>query len=64
MLEDKTLTTKTLIEVSVSDRDGNLVPFGIMNTEQAAELSDDSYHKAIAHAAIEDETSPNDVDEI
>ena len=62
--EEKTLTKKTLIEVSVSDSDGNLMPFGIMNTEQAAELSDDSYHKTVAHSAVEEESSQDEVAEI
>lgn len=62
--EGKTLTKKTLIEVSVSDSDGNLTPFGIMNTEQAAELSDDSYHKTVAHSAIDEESSQDEVAEI
>lgn len=62
--EGKTLTKKTLIEVSVTDSDGNLTPFGIMNTEQAAELSDDSYHKTVAHSAIDEESSQDEVAEI
>lgn len=62
--EEKTLTKKTLIEVSVSDSDGNLMPFGIMNTEQAAELSDDSYHKTVAHSAVDEESSQDEVEEI
>lgn len=48
------LTKKTIVEVSVADPDGNLVPFGIMNADQAAELSDD-YHKTTAHTPIDDE---------
>jgi hypothetical protein len=62
--EEKTLTKKTLIEVSVSDSDGNLMPFGIMNTDQAAELSDDSYHKIVAHPAVDEESSQDEVAEI
>ena len=62
--EEKTLTKKTLIEVSVSDSDGNLMPFGIMNTEQAAELSDDSYHKTVAHSVVDEESSQDEVAEI
>ncbi|WP_312950901.1 hypothetical protein [Agrobacterium sp.] len=58
------MTKKTLIEVSVTDSDGNLTPFGIMNTEQAAELSDDSYHKTVAHFAIDEESSQDEVAEI
>lgn len=58
------MTKKTLIEVSVSDADGNMVPFGIVNTEQAAELSDDSYYKTVAHSAIEDESGSTGVEEI
>lgn len=40
------------------------MPFGIMNTEQAAELSDDSYHKIVAHSAVDEESSQDEVAEI
>lgn len=50
---------KTLVEVSVPDQNGTMVPYGIMNSEQAAELPDD-YEVAIAHPAGQQEA---DLDE-
>ncbi|KXG85321.1 hypothetical protein [Agrobacterium bohemicum] len=44
------MNQKTLVEVSVPDTDGTMIPFGIMNSEQAAELPDD-YEVLIAHPA-------------
>lgn len=35
------MTQKTVVEVCVSDRDGPVIPFGIMNTEQAQGLPSD-----------------------
>lgn len=46
------MTQKTLVEVSVPDRDGTMIPFGIMNCEQAAGLPDD-YEIMIAHQAAD-----------
>jgi hypothetical protein len=43
------MTRKTLVEVSVTQPDGSATPYGIMNTDQAAELCDDTFHKAVVH---------------
>jgi hypothetical protein len=43
---------KTLVEVSVPDINGTMIPYGIMNSEQAAELPD-NYEVSIAHPAGE-----------
>lgn len=49
------MTHKTLVEVSVRDRNGTMIPYGIMNSEQAAELPAD-YEIAVAHPARDRET--------
>ena len=41
-----------MVEVSVPDINGTMIPYGIMNSEQAAELPDD-YEVLIAHPAVE-----------
>lgn len=46
------MNQKTLVEVSVPDRDGTMIPFGIMNCEQAKGLPDD-YEVMIAHPAAD-----------
>lgn len=53
------MNQKTLVEVSVPDMNGTMIPFGIMNSEQAAELPDD-YEVSIAHPAGDQNNLPVD----
>ncbi|MES5098054.1 hypothetical protein ABUK73_07470 [Agrobacterium sp. BA1120] len=53
------MNQKTLVEVSVPDRDGTMIPYGIMNSEQAAELPE-SYEVLIAHPAGEPDSESGD----
>ena len=41
------MTQKTLVEVSVKLVSGTSIPYGIMNSEQAAELCDSTFKKDI-----------------
>lgn len=45
----KPMTQKTLVEVSVPQADGTTLPYGIMNSDQAAELCDETFTKNVAH---------------
>lgn len=56
-----TMNQKTLVEVSVPDSDGKMVPYGIMNSEQAAELPS-TYEIFVAHPGRQIEVS-NDREE-
>lgn len=53
------MNQKTLVEVSVPDRNGTMIPYGIMNSEQAAELPD-TYEISVAHPGGEAEMSDGD----
>lgn len=47
-MERRIMNQKTLVEVSVPDCNGTMIPYGIMNSEQAAELPD-TYEISVAH---------------
>lgn len=51
------MTQKTLVEVSVPQADGTALPYGIMNSDQAAELCDETFIKDVTHKPLDTSAS-------
>ncbi len=58
-MERRIMNQKTLVEVSVPDRNGTMIPYGIMNSEQAAELPD-TYEISVAHLGGDSQLASTD----
>jgi len=53
------MTQKTLVEVSVKHVDGSNIPYGIMNSDQAAELCDNTFKKDVLGKPTDDLVNKN-----
>ncbi len=58
-MERRIMNQKTLVEVSVPDCNGTMIPYGIMNSEQAAELPD-TYEISVAHLGSDAQVASTD----